>query len=122
VADERSPVATVQSPVSLESAGDVASADLGHRHALVEHLKQKAFINQLFARTRCQRFPACKVLDPTPQLCDDTGLCRAEQDGHSLYTDDNHLSEIGARLVLPALAPLFDDLALRAPEQANTAR
>ena len=86
-----------------------------------DHLRQKAFINRLFADIAAADSHV-QVLDPTPQLCDASGLCRAEQDGHSLYTDDNHLSEIGARLVLPALAPLFDDLALRAPEQANTAR
>ena len=95
------------------------TADVGM--SVEDHLRQKAFINRLFADIAAADSHV-QVLDPTPQLCDASGLCRAEQDGHSLYTDDNHLSEIGARLVLPALAPLFDDLALRAPEQANTAR
>ena len=95
------------------------TADVGM--PVEDHLRQKAFINRLFADIAAADSHV-QVLDPTPQLCDASGLCRAEQDGHSLYTDDNHLSEIGARLVLPALAPLFDDLALRAPEQANTAR
>ncbi|MFP3458668.1 SGNH hydrolase domain-containing protein, partial [Psychrobacter sp. SIMBA_152] len=54
------------------------------------------------------------VVDPAPLLCNDEGLCRAELDGHSLYTDDNHLSEVGARFIAPALEPLFRRLQARA--------
>ena len=89
-----------------------------------DHLRQKAFTSQLFARLAAAD-PGVKVLDPTPQLCDDSGLCRAEQDGFSLYTDDNHLSQAGAKLLLPVLTPLFEALAAQvppAPNQANAAR
>ena len=89
-----------------------------------DHLKQKAFINQLFADIAAAD-QNVRVLDPTPQLCDASGLCRAEQGGYSLYTDDNHLSQMGAKLVLPVLTPLFEDVVAQGqamPGEANTAR
>lgn len=92
--------------------------------AVQEHLKQKAFINTLFAQIAATD-DGVSVLDPTPQLCDSTGLCRAEQAGHSLYTDDNHLSEVGAALMIPVLAPLFESVATQVPHgvrHTNSAR
>ena len=89
-----------------------------------DHLKQKAFINRLFADIAAADQDV-RVLDPTPQLCDASGLCRAEQGGYSLYTDDNHLSQVGAKLLLPVLKPLFEDVAAQGqamPGEANTAR
>ena len=89
-----------------------------------DHLRQKAFINRLLADIAAAD-QGVRVLDPTPQLCDASGLCRAEQDGYSLYTDDNHLSQVGAKLLLPVLKPLFEDVAAQGqamPGEANTAR
>ena len=76
--------------------------------ALAEHHKRQAFISQLFAQLA--QDPAVQVVDPAPRLCDASGLCRAERGGYSLYTDDNHLSEVGARFVAPILEPLFVSL------------
>ena len=45
-----------------------------------------------------------------PEKFDDAGLCRVELDVHSLYTDDNQLSEVGARFIAPELEPLFKRL------------
>jgi len=73
--------------------------------ALSEHLKRQAFISHLFSQLASD--PQVRVVDPAPRLCDAAGLCRVELDGHSLYTDDNHLSEVGARFVAPVLEPLF---------------
>ena len=87
-----------------------------------DHLRQKAFINRLFADIAAAD-QNVRVLDPTPQLCDASGLCRAEQGGYSLYTDDNHLSQMGAKLVLPVLTPLFEDVVAQGqamPGEANT--
>ena len=98
------------------------TADVGF--PLAEHLKQKAFINRLFAQIAATD-AGITVLDPTPALCDASGLCRAQRDGHSLYTDDNHLSEAGARLMLPVLAPVFEEAsaqALTGVSEVNTAR
>jgi peptidoglycan/LPS O-acetylase OafA/YrhL len=79
---------------------------------VAEHFKRQAFISQLFAQIAAAN-PGVTVVDPAPLLCDDEGLCRAELDGHSLYTDDNHLSEVGARFIAPALEPLFRHLQAR---------
>ena len=89
-----------------------------------DHLKQKAFINTLFDQIAAED-PAVKVLDPTPQLCDAAGFCRAEKGGNSLYTDDNHLSEAGAQLMIPVLQPLFEGLSAKGSSDlgnANTVR
>lgn len=107
---KEAPLQPFNPPYRLSRLAMLHQPTSGTGFALAEHLTQKAFINQLFAQLAAND-PSVKVLDPTPQLCDDTGLCRAEQEGHSLYTDDNHLSEIGARLLLPVLAPLFQEVA-----------
>lgn len=73
--------------------------------AVAEHHKRQVFISQLFAQLA--KDPAVRVVDPAPKLCDENGFCRAELGGYSLYTDDNHLSEVGARFVAPILEPLF---------------
>ncbi|WP_085693798.1 MULTISPECIES: acyltransferase family protein [unclassified Pseudomonas] len=91
--------------------------------ALGEHLKRQTFISGLFAQLA--QDPAVRVVDPAPRLCDAEGFCRAELDGHSLYTDDNHLSEVGARFVAPVLEPLFVGLQAGAnlrKGQANAAK
>ena len=67
-----------------------------------------------YSRKWRKPIPGVTVVDPAPVLCDDAGLCRAELDGHSLYTDDNHLSEVGARFIAPVLEPLFKRLQARA--------
>lgn len=83
------------------------TADVGMDVA--DHLKRQAFISQLFAQIAASD-AGVAVVDPAPRLCDASGLCRVERDGHSLYTDDNHLSEVGARWVAPVLEPLFKRL------------
>lgn len=40
------------------------------------------------------------ILDPLPYLCKN-GICRGDKDGMPLYSDDNHLSERGNRLLIP---------------------
>lgn len=81
--------------------------------AVTEHFKRQAFISQLFAQIAAAN-SGVTVVDPAPALCDSSGLCRVELNGHSLYTDDNHLSEIGARFVAPVLEPLFKHLQAQA--------
>lgn len=83
------------------------TADVGL--AVAEHLKRQQFISQLFSQLSSSD-PGVTVLDPASVLCDDGGLCRAELDGHSLYKDDNHLSQVGARLIAPLFEPLFTGL------------
>ena len=47
-----------------------------------------------------------QILDPLPYLCWD-GVCHGFKNGRPLYSDDNHLSEYGNKL----LVPLFRQLA-----------
>jgi len=41
-----------------------------------------------------------KILNPLPYLCHD-GRCWGSKEGRSLYSDDNHLSEYGNKLLVP---------------------
>lgn len=79
---------------------------------VAEHLKRQAFISQLFAELAAAD-SGVSVLDPAPQLCGADGLCRVELNGRALYTDDNHLSDVGARHVEAFLEPLFSSLQSR---------
>lgn len=54
------------------------------------------------ARDRC----GVKILDPTPYLCRD-GRCYGSQHGRPLYSDDDHLSEFGNKLLVPMFAQVF---------------
>lgn len=76
------------------------------------HLKREAFISQLFDELAAAD-DGVSVLDPAPRLCGADGLCRVELNGRALYTDDNHLSEVGARYVEAFLDPLFRSLQSR---------
>ncbi|UXZ22597.1 acyltransferase [Pseudomonas sp. YeP6b] len=76
---------------------------------LAEHLERQAYISRVFERIAAAD-SGVRVLDPAPKLCDVNGWCRVELDGHSLYTDDNHLSIAGSRLVEGFLEPFFHAL------------
>jgi peptidoglycan/LPS O-acetylase OafA/YrhL len=76
---------------------------------LAEHLERQAFISATFERMAAAD-PGVRVLDPAPKLCDVNSWCRVELDGHALYTDDNHLSIAGSRLVEGFLEPFFRTL------------
>lgn len=54
------------------------------------------------ARARC----GVRLLDPLPLLCRD-GRCYGNRDGRALYSDDNHLSEYGNKLLVPMFAEVF---------------
>jgi hypothetical protein len=48
------------------------------------------------ARAQC----GVQILDPLPYLCWD-GVCHGSKDGRPMYSDDNHLSEFGNKLLVP---------------------
>lgn len=79
---------------------------------VAEHEKRQAFITRLFDELAAAD-SGVTVLDPAPLLCGADGLCRVELDGRALYTDDNHLSDVGARHVQAFLEPLFRSLQSR---------
>lgn len=107
------PLQAFSPPYRLTRLAMLGQAVDGVGLALGEHEKRQAFISRLFAELAQE--PAVRIVDPAPRLCDESGLCRAELGGYSLYKDNNHLSEVGARLVAPILEPLF--LGLQAGEK-----
>ena len=54
------------------------------------------------ARDQC----GIKILDPIPYLCHD-GRCYGSLNGRPLYSDDDHLSEFGNKLLLPMFAEVY---------------
>ncbi|MBD1586082.1 acyltransferase family protein [Pseudomonas typographi] len=77
----------------------------GMARPLAEHMARQAFLAQLFAELA--RDPGVRVLDPASLLCADGVQCRAEANGHSLYMDDNHLSDASGEFLAPLFVPLF---------------
>ena len=53
--------------------------------------------------------PSVIVLDPTPYLTDQSGLCRAELNGFAMYRDEEHLSAEGARRLKPMFVQAIPD-------------
>ncbi|MGL4937493.1 SGNH hydrolase domain-containing protein, partial [Shewanella sp.] len=47
-----------------------------------------------------------KILDPLPYLCHN-GRCWGSKDGRPLYSDDDHLSEYGNKLLVPMFKEVF---------------
>lgn len=74
--------------------------------SLEEYHQRQAFAweAQDAAREQC----GVKILDPLPYLCWN-GHCHGIKDGHSLYYDDDHLSEYGAHLLRPMFAEVFKE-------------
>ena len=54
------------------------------------------------ARDQC----GIRILDPTPYLCRD-GRCYGSRNGRPLYSDDDHLSEFGNKLLVPMFSEVF---------------
>lgn len=54
------------------------------------------------ARDQC----GIKILDPLPYLCRD-GRCYGSRNGRPLYSDADHLSEFGNKLLVPMFAAVF---------------
>lgn len=81
------------------------------RHAVVWAVQDEA-------AERC----GAKILDPLPYLCDEQ-YCYGSKDGMPLYVDDDHLSELGNRLLVPMFAKALSDtqLASAAPAPVESA-
>lgn len=73
-----------------------------------EHLDRHTSINRTFEAAR-SKFKNVTILDPLPFLCDGDH-CTAVKDGLPLYWDDDHLNNVGARLLKPLLLPIFDQM------------
>jgi hypothetical protein len=57
-----------------------------------------------YVRALQQRIPSLEVLDAATTFCDTT-LCHARRGRHLLYSDANHLTAAGGRLVFERLRP-----------------
>ena len=56
------------------------------------------------ARARC----GVEILDPVPYLCDEDS-CYGDLNGRPLYSDDDHLSEFGNKLLVPMFSKIFTE-------------
>ena len=67
-----------------------------------EYERSQAVVEELFAQLPHE----VHLVSPAAELCQ-SGRCLMSQGPRSLYLDDNHLSSWGARLIEPALQPIF---------------
>ena len=67
-----------------------------HRHQLIHQILQDI-------QQKC----SVELVSPEAVLCDNQ-YCQIEQNGYSLYFDDDHLSTRGAALLKPILEPIID--------------
>lgn len=58
------------------------------------------------AQDKANKKCGAKILDPLPYLCRD-GRCYGSQNGRPIYSDDNHLSEFGNKLITPMFHQVF---------------
>lgn len=77
---------------------------------LDEHRQQRAFVEELLARSANARV---LFIDPAARLCSDGDFCITAADGRSLYRDKNHMSAFGARWISPVFGPVFQAISAR---------
>ncbi|MFZ5723702.1 MAG: acyltransferase family protein [Pseudomonadota bacterium] len=105
------PVYLVQPlPEMPRDVPDAMARGLMHGHAVQvatgsdAYHERHAFVRELQAQAA--RECGVRLLDPEPLLCHD-GKCSGDLEGRPLYSDDNHLSEYGNRLLVPMFRPVF---------------
>lgn len=76
----------------------------GYGSPLSKHLAEQAYIYDVFNEVRSAKV---RIITVTDALCDQTGFCRTYLDGHSLYSDEAHLSDFGAEQTIPVLRSIF---------------
>ena len=83
-----------QAPNGIESLGV----------SVKEHLEFQKFTNEIID---AHASDSVTVLDPLSTFTTASDRCRLERGGHSLYHDDNHLSDRGSLELRPLFEPLF---------------
>ena len=88
---------TMSRRMALRLSGDVSISmqDYRNRNAWVWAAQDEA-------RDKC----GVKILDPLPYLCRDD-RCYGSRNGRPLYSDADHLSEFGNKLLVPMFAEVF---------------
>ena len=71
---------------------------------LSTHYAQQEHIYSVFQQLR---LAGVQFVDVTEALCDGQGFCRTYADGHSLYSDNAHLSTFGAALTSPLIEKIL---------------
>jgi peptidoglycan/LPS O-acetylase OafA/YrhL len=87
----------------MKNIGEGGAAEYGSK--LGAHQNELNFIHGVFREL--EKLDNVRIIRPTDVLCDKSGFCRTYANGHSLYADEAHLSEYGARLMTPILEPIF---------------
>jgi peptidoglycan/LPS O-acetylase OafA/YrhL len=72
------------------------------------HLDRHTSLNRIFDAAKA-KFKNVSILDPLPFLCDGDH-CAVTNDGLPLYWDDDHLNNLGTRLLKPMFLPVFDQM------------
>lgn len=67
---------------------------------------QKKNAGMIAALSKARRDCGVRLLNPVPYFCDGE-VCKGVIDGRPLYSDDNHLSETGANLLVPMFAQIW---------------
>ena len=80
-----------------------AKCDINYLSFQNNKSKFTSFINQF-----SEKHATFKVLKLDSQICDEK--CSAQQNGKLIYSDKNHLSEFGSKLVTPYFAESIDEL------------
>jgi peptidoglycan/LPS O-acetylase OafA/YrhL len=75
--------------------------------SLAHHRDRSSFVNDVLDALMT-KVPFRRI-DPATMLCDDA-RCHLQEDGRSLYSDNNHLSAYGAVSLLPLFMPITDSV------------
>lgn len=100
---------------SLLFSGNIQRAHVSAEEYLERH--RLAFDIQDRAVEEC----GIKIIDPLPYLCTQEG-CWGDIGGQPVYYDDDHLSESGGRLLIPAIRAAFEEMGVEKTERVQAAR
>ena len=85
----------------VKNGGDPAK----YGSQLSEQLSELTYIHSVFRELKADKV---HIITVTDILCDSAGFCHSYLDGHSLYSDDAHLSDFGVAQIVPMLKPAFE--------------
>ena len=99
----------------VKNGGDPAK----YGSQLSGHVSELSYIHSVFREVEADKV---HIITVTDILCDSGGFCRSYLDGHSLYSDDAHLSDFGVAQIVPLLKPAFEQAPLTGPVGRPKAR
>ncbi len=81
--------------MGIEGRVSISMDEYKSRHQFILDLQDEA-------KARC----GVEILDPVPYLCDEDS-CYGDLNGRPLYSDDDHLSEFGNKVLVPMFSRIF---------------